>query len=884
MRYLGVGLLALAWAAPALAGGQDLQEARKQLLHGHYGEARELFAGPAKKGNAAAVVGLSRAWRAEGEYDKAVGVLLAAVKEEPGRAEVWAELADLFYLRGRWDEAAEAARRTLELQPGGPPPFLAKWVLARLYRDRGDLKKAGEELVWFVRQYGSKDLTDPDELLLVGQAACERARWDSRLSDQFQFVLTEIYLPLAKKHKDDWRAPYLTGALYLEKYDKGRANKAFDRALAINARAAEVLAAKGDAALQRLDVKDAEHFAGQALQVNPRLVEGLCLRVDLALMGGDTADAMKGLEKARAVNPRAEATLGRVAACLYFQRKEAELADLARQVEKHNPKAGVFYHELAERLDQAKRYDDAEKYYRLSIKLRPKLVGARNSIGLLYMRLGREEEAREILDKAFEDDPFNVRIYNTLKVLDHLKKYETLKTPHFELRFDPKHDKVLAHFLAKYLEDIYAELAKEFQYRPEGPYLVEVFNRHTMFSGRVVALPDLHTIGACTGRMVALCSPHDKDEIVSKPFNWNRVLRHELTHVFNLDQTHFQVPHWLTEGLAVRSEQLPMPPVWNRILLDRVARGPLMNLDNILLGFVRPKSQDEWNQAYLQSYLYVEYIKKTYGEKAIGELLGAYRDNLDTAAALRKVCKVSKEEFEKGYRAYLEERAKNIRGRPAVKRLGFEALRAAHKKDRENAGVAAQLAEHYLLLGNREEARKLADAALERTKNQPTASYVKARLLAAGGETGPALKLLEAAVDRKAPDVKVVKLLGTLQFKGKNFREAAEAFELGRAAEPYDNFWLVQLARCYRQSGDTAKLIDTLKNLAPTDADDLDTRRELARRCLKAGRPAEAERYAREALEIDVLDREAQEALEGALKAQNKNDELRELRKLLGRS
>ena len=83
-----------------------------------------------------------------------------------------------------------------------------------------------------------------------------------------------------------------------------------------------------------------------------------------------------------------------------------------------------------------------------------------------------------------------------------------------------------------------------------------------MFSGRVVALPDLHTIGACTGRMVAMVSPHGRG--VRKPFNWGRVLRHELVHIFNLEQTNFLVPHWLTEGLAVSNEGFPRPPTLER--------------------------------------------------------------------------------------------------------------------------------------------------------------------------------------------------------------------------------------------------------------------------------------------------------------------------------
>src|SRR5262249_61644678 len=117
-----------------------------------------------------------------------------------------------------------------------------------------------------------------------------------------------------------------------------------------------------------------------------------------------------------------------------------------------------------------------------------------------------------------------------------LDKYATIKTPHFHLRYDAKNDAVLARFMAKYLEDIYAELAEQFQYRPKGPILVELFSKHEMFSGRVVALPDLHTVGACTGKMMAMVSTQDQSHVVPKPFDWNRVVRHELVHIFNLEQ------------------------------------------------------------------------------------------------------------------------------------------------------------------------------------------------------------------------------------------------------------------------------------------------------------------------------------------------------------
>jgi hypothetical protein len=51
---------------------------------------------------------------------------------------------------------------------------------------------------------------------------------------------------------------------------------------------------------------------------------------------------------------------------------------------------------------------------------------------------------------------------------------------------------------------------------------------------------------------------------------------------------------------------------------------------------------------------------------------------------------------------------------------------------------------------------------------------------------------------------------------------------------------------------------------------------------LKKGHHAEDERFARQALEIDVNDRDSQQTLEAALKGQNKEKELSELRQMLG--
>jgi tetratricopeptide (TPR) repeat protein len=402
-----------------------------------------------------------------------------------------------------------------------------------------------------------------------------------------------------------------------------------------------------------------------------------------------------------------------------------------------------------------------------------------------------------------------------------------------------------------------------------------------MFSGRVLALPDLHTIGACTGDMVAMVSPHDKSGVIGKPFNWNRVIRHELVHIFNLEQTKYKVPHWFTEGLAVMLEGGKPPGLWNHLLAEKVQANELLDLDTVLLGFIRPRSPDEWQQAYMQSLLYVEYLVQKHGDPAIGALLDAYRDGLDTGPAIEKVCKISKADFEKGYRVFLDERVKKLGA--VVRPMSLKELKEAHAKDPKDVDIAARLAERLFTLGDKGDAGKLADDVLAAKKDHGLAAYVKARILAAMGEKDKALTLLDSVAKADPPEVKATALQAKLHFEKKNFTEAAAALERGRKIEPHEPAWLKQLAAVYTLTGESDKQIGVLKDLVPTEADDLVIRRKLAQLLEKANRHAEAEQYARMALEIDVLDGESVRILEGALTAQKKDDELKQLRKLLNK-
>src|SRR5262245_61180816 len=307
-RILSVIVLLVA-PALLLADGPTLKEARQRWLRGNYDEDRELYQELAKdpKQAAAATLGISRPWESVGEYGKAYDVVTAALSDTPKDADLLARQAELLFLRGRWDDADQVVKAALDVNK---EHFLARYVKAELSWGKGDLKTADADFRWFVRTYSDRsdkcmEVKDPDELLLVGRAGVANARWHN-LDDQFEFVLNEVYKDALKYDKDFWPAEFQAGMLLLEKYNRAEALPAFENALKINPRAAEVLAGKAALALQQYETKDAELFLDQALAINPNLPEALQLRADLFLLAGDYAGALKELDRARKVSPRDE--------------------------------------------------------------------------------------------------------------------------------------------------------------------------------------------------------------------------------------------------------------------------------------------------------------------------------------------------------------------------------------------------------------------------------------------------------------------------------------------------------------------------------------------------------------------------------------------------
>jgi len=99
--------------------------------------------------------------------------------------------------------------------------------------------------------------------------------------------------------------------------------------------------------------------------------------------------------------------------------------------------------------------------------------------------------------------------------------------------------------------------------------------------------------------------------------------------------------------------------------------------------------------------------------------------------------------------------------------------------------------------------------------------------------------------------------------------------------EPADAEWRADLARAAETSRRFEKAVRAQTEYLFVECDELEGRRDLAKMLLDLDRPAEAAKFAREALEIDPADDAAQELLLTALSKAGRKEELAKWRGLL---
>ena len=591
-----------------------------------------------------------------GRREEAIEVLSAAkVRDEPraqiARARILAEL-------GRGDQAIRLLKTHLQKNPDS---IAGHYWLGHIAESRGDLLVAREAFAWFVpfadKWQGDRyQFNNAEEVTLIGRGLDRWATLNSAY--QTQKRLHNVILSMFLRAYDEidrgyWPAHLAAAEYYVSHDDEASAIKELQQALTRNPHDIGTQAQMGKLflAMYNFDATDARIAAIR--EIDPASIEGDLLLTRNLLHQRRPSDAQEPVRRVLQKQPANLEALGLLAATEALQLHDAKTTEILKEVEKLDPSNATAYLEVAEQLGAMRQYPRAAAMYKVAIERAPWWTTARNGLGLLYTQSGDEDFARITLDAAHSLDPFNHATTNYLRLLDDLAKFARKETEHFIVMYDAEKDPMIPEYFADYLESIYRDVCGEYRCEPPVKTYIEVFPTHDAFSVRTTGSPWIGTVGASTGRVIALVAPRNGQGTLGA-FNWSQVLRHEFTHTVTLAATDNRIAHWMTEGLAVVEEHAPLRWEWVPMLYQTVNKKELFTMENLTWGFVRPKRPIDRQLAYAESFWICQYIEETWGHESVLKMLAEFRQGKEQRDVFPKILGKSLSEFQSDFFAWTE--------------------------------------------------------------------------------------------------------------------------------------------------------------------------------------------------------------------------------------
>jgi tetratricopeptide (TPR) repeat protein len=603
-----------------------------------------------------------KALAALGRADEALAALSDnAVKNNP---DIQIEKVQILLQAGRNDEALALLKEHMQQHADSIP---GHYWLGRVLENVGDIPGAAEQYGWFnnePQKYLDK-WTLHDHLPVFDRAAdvtvIGRAldRW-ATLTQAYRnnanldrTILSFFVKAFDEIDREYWPARLAAAEYFLSHDQTDDAIGQIKGVLADNPNQLEALDLMGHISLSQFDFDNADRVIGAIRSVDHNAIEADLIDARNLMQQRRPQDAETPVRKALAKQPKNLEAMGLLAAVNALQLKEDKVDEILKQVEAIDPNNASAYFEVAEQLDATRQYPRAIAKYEVAVKRAPWWTAALNGLGLLYTQSGDEEKAHKTLDLAHQLDPFNLRTTNYLKLLDKMASYARRESAHFVVIYDPHQDPVIPEYFSDYLESVQSQVCAAFDYTPAVKTYIEVFPTHEMFSVRTSGSTWLPTVGASTGRVIALVAPRVGKSTMGT-YNWARVLRHEYTHTVTLGATDNRIAHWFTEGLAVYEERSPIPWDWVPMLYNAVNKKEFFPLDKLTWAFVRPKRPVDRQLAYAESYWICKYVEATWGHEAILKMLSLMSHADRQEDVFPKVTGKSIPEFMADFQAWAE--------------------------------------------------------------------------------------------------------------------------------------------------------------------------------------------------------------------------------------
>jgi len=531
------------------------------------------------------------------------------------------------------------------------PTAQAAIVIAQAWQYLGQPGQAVDALVPWRDRLQDEPITDPVQLTAAAQALIMLAQLEGRPANDYQLAMSLLGKVRTEMDPLYWPAYLAEARLLIDKDNLPQAAKALVQALELNPQCGPAWQMLGQLHLNRFDFDKANQCISRLRQTNEQHLLADQLEAQVLLTQKDPVGAQVVLESALDRHPRNRDLLALQAAAMALTGDEMGLGETLDNLQRLSPNTPIAYYTAGRYLSLARQYEAGDKMLAIAIARAPNWPKPRIERGLLLMQWGKESQALTELEHAVHLDPFNRQANNQLKLSQELQGYEQIKTEHFVIKYQQGIDEVLARDMPQELERIYRDVTEAFGYKPRQATLIEVLPNEEYLGVRVTGMPDIWTIAASTGDVIALTPPRTGVK-QRGAFDWPRVIRHEFVHTVTLNQTDYHIPHWFTEACAVSQEPGQRAYAQCRLLAQALSEDLLFDLDEITWAFIRPKTPRDRPLAYAQAHWMLQYITVTFGHRAVLELLELFRDATPDAQAIEQVTGQTVDPFMNGFKSW----------------------------------------------------------------------------------------------------------------------------------------------------------------------------------------------------------------------------------------
>ncbi len=794
-------------AATADTQSSPLEKAREHLKRSRYGAAEAAFRrirGGAERGPA--LLGLSEVLLTTGRYEEALRAADQAAAAGKAHAPEAAVLAGEALRRQGKMKDAERRLRAVE---SDAQARAGRLLLGEILIEQGRRAEAEAPLMTLIEDYNADRIGKDDarSLALVGRAAyLLRSPRDAN----------EAFNEAERARKGDVQTLLYRAELFLEKYDPGHAEEVTREILeqAPEHPQANVWMAHVKLA-QALDFDEAERLAKKALSVDGKLAGAYFVLAGIALRDMELKKADQQCDAGLAHNPRDLDLLSMKAAVRFLAEDPAGFAAAKERVLKLNPEYSRLYQIIGDYADWEHRYDEIVAMMREALRIDAEDAKAYAQLGLNLVRAGDEAGGVSALREAFDRDPYNVRVYNTLNLFEKVipQHYVSVPGKLFTLRYHREEKPILERYVPQLLDSAWRKMVKLYGFTPSTPVGIELYAERENFSIRTSGLPHTAIQGVCFGKTLAAMSPKQES------FNVGMTLWHELAHVFHIQLSKNRVPRWFTEGLA-EYETLAERAEWAREqdpdLYEALRSSKLPEVASMNRAFTRAEQMSDVATAYYASSQIMRMLVERHGMPKMSRMLALWGEGKTTPAVLQEALGATPAQIDQEFRADSARRLARYSSQfvPMGRVGSLEQAKLAAESAQADANKQAAYALALLREGQAEAAEQRVALALKVDAKLADARFLNARLALGRKRHDDAARALSAMVTDGQSGFAVQMLLADVwQAKGDSARMRA-ALEEATRFDPTQSEPFLMLAELAKKLNQPDQELASLRKLA----------------------------------------------------------------------